>query len=329
MTSVYVFANDTERTQSSNNVREIFSEGSWMFSGQALYLKPGFTDELGTIGAVNFNVANASERFIDTDPSKSWGFRLEGSYITESKKDLNVNWYHLSGKNTVTNINDINAPTNYGFRQLGTETHSIKPKWDAVNIELGQQIEIKFLKMLRLYGGAQFVNIKASTSLDGYDSFVGFSSLNDYHTAKASTTYNGFGPRIGVDFIYPVINNLSVSVNFASAVLGGKSNFSRFYVDNYVSSPGFPSNSTANRTSVVVPELEGKLGANFNKQFSLGLIGLDVGYMWLTYINPLLFSQWKPVGNNQTLNVANMVNSESNFTLNGIYFGLKWVGNVI
>lgn len=326
--SCAVYAGSLGKTCTNDSITIPCEHNQWGLGAKALYLKPAYTGELGTIGAVNFNVANAAERYIDTDPNWTWGFQLEAAHYLNAGKDANLNWYHLIAKTTTTNINDINAPTNYGFLQRGTETHSIKPKWDAVNLELGQLINLTHFKYFRVHGGAQYTSIKAKTSLDGYDSFQGFSSGNDMHTAKASTTYAGFGPRAGIDMNYPLIEKLDIYANIASALLAGTSKFYRAYVDNIGNAPGFPSNSSAIRTGVVVPEFEGKLGATYSKVVGQGALSLDVGYMWVTYISPLHFSQWKPVGNNQALNVANRVDSESNFTLNGSYLGLKWVGMV-
>lgn len=325
--SCAVHAGDVGMALENADVTIPYSKAGLDVAAYALYLKPAYTGELGTIGAVNFNVANATETFIDTDPNWNWGFKIEGAFHLRAGNDLNLNWYHLIGKSTLTNINDIDAPTNYGFRQRGTETHSIKPYWNAINIELGQKIDLTAFKLFRVHGGLQIVYIKAETSLDGYDSFIGFSSANDSHSAKAATTYSGFGPRVGIDMLYPATMGLDVYANLATALFAGTSKFYKSYSDNIVNSPPFPSTSSATRNSVVVPEIEGKLGLSYSKLIGQGTLTLDAGYMWLTYIGPLLFSQWKPTGNNFSLNVENMVDSESNFTLNGPYFGLKWLWN--
>ena len=108
--------------------------------------------------------------------------------------------------------------------------------------------------------------------------------------------------------------------NAATAILVGRESFKQ-------STPLVPiynpagSTFSASHTSIV-PELEVKLGAKYSHLMQRGTLDLDVGWMWDNYFNALE----APFNIFQTNGGLNPV--ASNFGLQGLYFGLKWTGNV-
>ena len=82
--------------------------------------------------------------------------------------------------------------------------------------------------------------------------------------------------------------------------------------------------SARSRTQIV-PELEGKLGAKYTYAMSSGDLTLDVGYMWVDYINAR--SALVVNGSAGAVTTTSLTNRDD-FGLNGVYAGLKWVGNV-
>ncbi len=74
---------------------------------------------------------------------QGWGFRLEGSYHFGSGNDVVINWsrYDKTTKNITT-----------------TPTH-LTNKFDMVNFELGQQVNLAEKVVMRFQGGLQYIDL--------------------------------------------------------------------------------------------------------------------------------------------------------------------------
>lgn len=75
-----------------------------------------------------------------------------------------------------------------------------------------------------------------------------------------------------------------------------------------------PTNGYGSATAIV-PELDAKLGIDFTYNWTDNIFTLDVGWMWIDYFN---IAQVNP----------GYGNSQIDFGLQGLYFGLKWAANV-
>jgi len=72
----------------------------------------------------------------------------------------------------------------------------------------------------------------------------------------------------------------------------------------------YNSNDSSNR-NIVVPELDAKTGINYNYCMTQGTIYADIGWLWANYFNVL----------DDSVNLTN-------FGIQGLYFGLKYQGNI-
>lgn len=283
---------------------------AWDLGVQALYLKPAYSDSLGW-GAVH--TVGDSQTYVENDPKWSWGFKLEGSYHFNTGNDLNLNWYHLGGRTETRNF--ASGFSFFNLEERDTARSSIKPRWDAVNLEFGQHVDFGEMKNIRFHGGVQYARIKTEYSNVGSDLDGLFT-----HTAVATASYNGFGPRVGADMSYDWGNGVGIYANAAAALLAGTSKFDRTYTDNAGNPNTVPVHTAGSRTAVV-PELEAKLGANYTWAMAQGDLTLDVGYMWVNYFDVQAHGSY-------TAATASMT-QDSNFSLNGPFLGLKWVGSVV
>jgi hypothetical protein len=284
-----VFAGTMGPVCAPGNVTVPCEKTAWDFGAQALYLQPTYS---GDLGLVNVATSGSSTSLDELDPNWGWGFEIEGSYHFGMGNDLNVNWYHIH--NTTTNT--FTAGTLAGGYQT-------TPKWDAVNIEFGQQVDFGDMKGVRLHAGVQFGRV-------GNRYQVVDTTAVGTPTITRNAIYNGFGPRFGADMYYGVGNGFGVFGNVATALLIGTSGMS-------TTGYGVGSFNVYSSRTVMVPELEGKLGANYMYSMAQGDLTLDVGYMWVNYFN---------VVNAQSSISPRAANVD--FGLNGIFFGAKWVGNV-
>ena len=303
---------------------------AWDFGAQALYLKPSYnglgqfglgaiqttpTAVAGTTTVNTFNNANNSGNW-------GWGFKLEGSYHFRTGNDLNLNWYHLG---TTQDRSDAlatgttyvsNFPATGGFTALAANQASgqLKTKWDAVNLEFGQLAHFGELENIRFHGGVQYSYINPSVNAALRDS-----TTTGYELQSSSLKYNGFGPRVGADFAYGWGNGLGMYANTASALLVGTQKFTQSALN--VTPAGVQESDNFHGSSTqIVPDLEAKLGLTYTYAMAQGDLSLDVGWMWVNYFNALAYegaAAGAPLG--QT----------TNFGVQGLLFGLKWVGNVV
>lgn len=289
---------------SSVNVTIPCESSAWSFGADALYLQPLRSSSRGTFGTT------ANGREVNFPNNYAWGFKLEGSYHYGTGSDTNLNWYHVNKSATKSaNINDPIAFDLTGAHVNAAATASVDPKWDAVNLEFGQLVNFGEHKSIRLHGGAQYARVADSLTFNSVDT----ANAANHISLTDSPTYNGFGPRVGADMNYDWGNGLGIYANGAGGLLAGttKYNANSTAVDAGV---GYASSVSSSRTSLV-PELEAKLGIKYDYAMAQGDLTLDVGWMWINYFNA------------ETSSFSG-VNSDSDFGLQGLYFGLKWLGNV-
>jgi hypothetical protein len=255
---------------------------AWDVGISALYLQELYSHDLTYFDSTPAN----GTRWTAYD-NWDWGFNLEGSYHFNTGNDLTVSWYHLNSTSDQYG-NNINR-------------HNLHTKWDAVNVELGQFVDFSANKKMRFHGGVQYVNMSSTDNV--YTIATGTLNNNSW-----TSTYSGFGPRTGLDLNYVFGNGFGIYAKGAVALFMGTGKFSSF--DVYTGGPGTPQHGSR---SAMVPELEGKLGADYTYAMAQGDLTIDAGYMIVDYFQ----CQTKGPGL-----------CDSNFSLAGPYLGLKYVGNV-
>lgn len=278
-----VFAGTMGPVCTPGNVTVPCEKTAWEVGASALYVQPiGIVDYLGVANGSTLNNLNSDW---------SWGFNLEAAYHFNTGNDLNINWSHLDN-----NTNDY--PT-------VTDLHRLGIKWDAVNVEFGQFVDFSANSKVRYHGGVQYARIS-----DTYAPVLGATTIYDFNN-----TYNGFGPRAGLDTSYMFGNGFGVYAKGALAILVGTSKFS----DNVADVDGIVRNGSK---VAMTPEFELKLGADYTYAMAQGDLVLDAGWMWVDYINPI---------NGTVTNTVNKVvngGQHADFGVSGPYVGLKYIGNV-
>ncbi len=305
---------------------------AWDFGAQALYLKPSYNG-LGQfgLGAIQTSTVAAPTTTLNVDNVNNagnwgWGFKLEGSYHFRTGNDLNLNWYHLG---TTNNRSDAFTGTYLSTAPaVGTPfavapnqaVGQLKTKWDAVNLEFGQLAHFGEMENIRFHGGVQYSYINPSLN-----SAVRNSTTTAYEVQSSSLKYNGFGPRVGADFAYGWGNGLGMYANAASALLVGTQKFAQSAVNSSPVGTNVAQNFTGSSTQIV-PDLEAKLGLTYTYAMAQGDLSLDVGWMWVNYFNALAFETQGAAALGTT---GAPFGQTTNFGVQGLLFGLKWVGNVV
>lgn len=282
----------------------------WHVGAQALYLQPSYNDKNANyIGEIvdNINDNNTYTYFVDNQQSWRWGFKLDVAYEYSAGKDLTADWYHL-GKNAQTQTFDEIAI--YGFGDVINSVLTTTPQWDALNIELGQQVNFGLFKNIRFHGGVQYTRISTNVSLTGTNE-----NDNSSYQGSDNSSFSGFGPRIGLDMAYNLFSSINLYADTSIAGLVGSSKITKVILtggDN-----GGRQDISGSHTTLV-PALELKAGAQLSTAMFDGVTTLDVGYLWVNYFDA------------QTLYVeTTRGNDDADFGIHGPYVGLKWVGSFI
>ena len=288
---------------------------SWSFGAKALYLKPSVNDDaqfaLHDVGNENGVMTDYGADFTgQQSASYNWGFQIEGAYYFNTGNDLNINWYHIGKTNKQVYGAKPTITENWGpegiyyATSLGSSS-SINPKWDAVNIEFAQHVNFGERKSIRFHGGAQYARVTNNVTKYNLIGFEIGEIVN--HTTTYNPSYNGFGPRVGADMTYDLNHGLGIYANAAAGILAGTRSYNATYTDSFTNAFRFNASNTA-----VVPMIDTKLGAKYTHPVAQGDLTFDAGWMWVNYFNI-----------QETL-AANI----NDFGLQGLYFGLKWKGNM-
>ncbi len=281
---------------------------AWDFGVRALYLQHRGHDVNGYY-STNVNGTTYNQDAFDTD--WDWGFMLEASYHFSNGNDINVNWYHYD-ETTDWNTTGFTLVTPFAS-PVGAYRYSLNPNWDAVNFEFGQTANFGEHKVIRFHGGLQYAHIEREHRYD-LVSTTDTTITTRGRFFEKDEEFNGVGPRVGMDMAYHFGNGFAIYANGATALLVGEN---KHHI-RYNPTTAF---SYYNHTrDVVVPELEAKVGAMYSYATGSGEFTLDAGWMVVNY-----FSALRTAGTSS----ASFSNThETDFSLNGPYFGAKWVGNI-
>lgn len=273
----------------------------WEVGGYALYMKPAFDSTFSYLGAIDDNMGNTL--YITKSPGFALGFELETKYHYLATKDMTLNWYHMGGTTHFLFNDDFLVEP----RVFAQYTSLLKLQWDAVNLEVGQDINFDSYTALRIFGSVQYTRInileklKVLATEDSSRLPVGDNFSDDL-------TLNAVGPRLGFDLYEALPHNFNIYVKMAAAILTGKGEF--FGVDA-LGNPEFvrTKGDTFNGSHMaVVPQLEAKLGVNYIYQNSLGDLNVNAALMWFNYFDSNHLS----------------ILSQTDFGASGIFVGLSW-----
>jgi len=333
--STAAFAGTMGPVCSAVNVTVPCENTAWDLGGRALYMQA-----TGGFGGNTYyaNLANTtlnSAYSTEANPNWGWGFQLEGSYHYSTGNDFNLNWYHYKSggvTNTLGALTRSYIANDTDFFGAGT-SFSNTPSWDQVNMEFGQHVDFGENKFARLHAGMNYSRVAfTGNAVVLWGNYTTSSNVQESYTANYSTVFNGFGPRVGMDLDYEWGNGLGVYGTGAFSVLAGSSKHSRavnqYSVNNSALTDGYVVGSSQHR---VVGELDAKLGFLYTYAMAQGDLSLDVGWAFAQYIGALnATSADFSTDPNTASDGYRTINSDrsSNFGIQGLYFGLKWIGNV-
>lgn len=294
----------------SSNLQTPCAGTAWSFAGSALYLQPSFPAFAWANERIGTDALGNNLQVFGTEPEYNWGFFLEGAYYFNQGKDLRLNIYYYDD-------------TTRGSDKLalgGTGRRDITSSWVATNFELGQAFHVGEANDIRLHGGVQYARIYSKSNfsqvINVTNTFAGLPPVGPI-SGIVDDVFNGFGPRIGADLGYQLsnlwasLNGLHVYTNGAIGLLAGKN----IYTASVSGATAIASGYAYRAVNTAVPEVDLKLGIDYVHTLAQGDLTLDAGWLWVDYISAA--SHWTPGSGN------------GDAIFQGLYFGLKWKGQLI
>mgnify|MGYP000553031970 CR=1 FL=1 len=311
---------------------------AWEVGGEALYLQPIYSVD-GNEPRTSFGGDNAGGYTPMPNANWSWGFMIDGVRHWGKGKDLTLSWYHVNHASAFNNVNyPIVIP---GEAALGTynvpERLNLHPQWDAANVEFGRTILLDEQQNLRFQAGIQYARLV--TKLSGYTPQGFYTSTGGNTETIAAqiqsmgSDFNGVGPRGGLGFQYGFPYGFSLYGSGAAGLLVGTASFSNDRISVGTATLNVGNSTNTGSRTMVIPELEAKAGLQYH--YALAGIGkiqsqeltLDAGWMIVNYFQGQMFGTNE---NGRSASVyPNRTNvDQTNFALQGLYFGATWLGNV-
>ena len=300
-----------------NNVTVPCDKKGWSIGAEALYVQVGNVGQV-TANATGSTVDGVTYLNVNNDsltPDWAWAFRVEAAYMFGTGNDVTVNWMHLvkdsSQTNTGTGIDGLYSLDTVA--DTDTVLTDIDNKFDAVNLEFGQLVNFGEHTSTRFHGGLQFADIRQTLAQSEWAS----TNAAEYDYTNIESKFSGIGPRAGADTSYAFGNGISVFGDFAAGLLIGDLKTTAY--SDLTDSTGAlvaRATDTSSVSNAIVPEAEARLGLAYTQPMAEGDLKIEAGYELANY--------WDA----STINGNDYNSEETSFNYQGIFLGLKWMGNV-
>jgi hypothetical protein len=235
-----------------------------------------------------------------------------GSFINNSEAvDYNtIKYFVLSG-----NPDDVLfAP--YDDVTTNSET---KIKLDAIDLDVGQYLDIGTRMRMRLFAGLRFARVQndQTTTVNANGSYADWNDQSEeanYSTSEVTnfnSTFTGIGPRIGVNTSYHIGNGFGVVAQASAALLVGKvdsnttstridsadyaeaweegnseNDFFQDYSESGNKTVTTNNNVDSDNVNRVVPAMDAKLGLDYTHAFANeSVLTVEAGYQTTQYID--------------------------------------------
>ena len=328
-----------------------YAKHSFELSGSLLVLQPSTTNMTYGQVASPFPVPSPNWNDQVIQPNYQPTFNLGFKYMPNDTNDLDINWTHLNSSSTanknVIPATQFVAPTYYAGPQgssYGSAKGYAQFSYDSVHIEAGHTFCVGCSFQFRPFGGLEYASI--NNSLSGTFSNVGGAELHNnglnMHSNISSSTFNGIGPRAGINTIYNWNDFQLISKLGAGLLIGTQhNNFSTLTTctngcggppDNSTSAiVGNVQNWTSPSNTQVIPTVDTKLAiAHAFSPTKYGQFKLELGYQAALYFNANTQNQLSNVL--PSLNVfaptgiylATAEHVQNNFFVQGPYISGKW-----
>ncbi len=282
-----------------------------------MYLQPNYSGQLSYLGSnatVSTSGTIATTQNIHVDEKWDWAGMIEAGYNFNCGNDITISWlYHDNNQTHSYRSSDLFQDLDAGvFSNVPfNNTAATNLTFHRLDVEMGQHVDFGEIKDIRFHGGFEYASFDFTITANGTDvTGIGFANSSQ-KTAK----FDGFGPRVGMDLSYYVLDGLSIYGKGSVAALVGtiKSQNRREDIDPLIGD--FTITFNESRDNQIVPVIALKFGLNYSCAIYQNIFSLDAGYMWSDYM---------AIARNLDANTGRP--SDANFYLQGPYLGIKWTG---
>lgn len=240
---------------------------AWTIGGSALYIQPQPADRFLFSSATVFKGNSIYSSIYETvNPSYSWGFDALLRYnFVESARDIKLSYLGFWAHNTEQSLNN---------NTLGNLTTN----FNAADLLAGQELMVN--EALNIHGtvGVAYARINQIKS-----------SSNSAAYFNLDTTFNGAGPKVGLDAEYIINQSRASLVGGMSAALlvGSEKSKGVYALTQQAGGPlGFTNDFTTNSIDTTVTNVNANLGLRYYMDTKLPLTA-EIGYRVYQYINYL------------------------------------------
>ncbi|NNM59716.1 MAG: hypothetical protein HKM04_07860 [Legionellales bacterium] len=183
--------------------------------------------------------------------------------------------------------------------------------YNGTDLVFGQNMHIGKIFNIHPFGGLRYADLDTRDNSTYYNNPT--QTNHTQATAQISSHYEGLGPRAGMDLSAMILPNLTLV-----ATLGGSLEFGYDNANIVTQTTGnLPTTTTLDKSWYVVPELDAKLGINYQQELSASTsMDVQLGYQATNYFDAT---------ENDTQDIFN-VNSQvsrQNFGFQGPYVRLQ------
>jgi len=279
--------------------------GGFEFNIQGIYAQPtadSYTKSIDLEQPTSTTTTNTTLQTVNMD--YNWGFTIGGGYIfNQTGNDIQLNWNHLS--NTTTNISNINGTTpsttllniinlstfTIATGQSAQVNASVSISQDAADLDIGQYVNIGSALFTRWFVGLRYAKLHARDLLLLSGTQTNNLTIEAFsQTSNMQGTFNGIGPRIGVELNYMVWNAIGIIAEASGFFLPGTMRISSDVILTETKNNPAVVNESSHQNKVV-PGYDAKLGLNYAKILNnntLNTINFEAGYQTTNYVNALI-----------------------------------------
>lgn len=312
-----VFAGAMGEVCEGQDVRLACVMTSWGLEVHALYLQPG-ENGIESTQVIQTNSGRLTE---GVKAKWQWGFQVGGTLEWGTSTDLVWNWYNYRNAN---NLSSLNSPAYLGtiIQALNKDMQTVHQlqidslqsnksvQWDQVNLEMGQNIDLSSSIHFRPHADFQIARIANFTTRTIVGSTLERGSF--VYGQNWSSSYTGVGARLGSELAFIDESGFGFYAQAASGLLAGPSK-SHFYHQD----PNLQAANILNTSDLpVVAHFDAQLGTRLQFEIAQGLCSFELAWLWNAYTQAI------------TIYETYDMPRRTDFSIQGLYFGLKWLGTI-
>ena len=261
---------------------------------KALYLQPNSSNLYYGAEALPFPSPSPNWKSLEIRPDFHFGFDLGARvHFNRTCTILGLNWEHLHSNDSESHHASIENMVGPYFN-IGPDAFEykkaygkVKHEFDAVSFNFGKEFNCFGCLSGSLFAGINFVRIeqKITSKFSNNDETVS-------RKIESPSTFCGAGPGFGIDFLYHLCSNLSLSgktsVGFNYGSLKNQTTFTSNFPEPIagVTAPNIQKTTVPDRLQLV-PNFNGKLGFTYQICFGNCSASIDFGYQAQHYCNAI------------------------------------------